>query len=116
MQKFIAVYRLPVAAMQEWMQLPEETRKTDMVKMEADWSTWMAAHKDKLINGETLGLGKTKHVEKGSIADAPNDLMMSTIFEADSAEAAAEIFKDCPHLIMPGATIDIMPMNKLPNM
>jgi hypothetical protein len=116
MQKFIAIYRVPSASMEEWMKLPEEVRKADQDKMMADWGVWMNTHKDKLSGGTTAALGKTKHVEKSGVADAHNDLMLYTMIEADSHEAATEIFKDSPHLDMPGASIDVMPVNSLPGM
>jgi hypothetical protein len=95
MQKFIAIYRVPSASMEEWMKLPEEVRKADQDKMMADWGVWMNTHKDKLSGGTTA---------------------LYTMIEADSHEAATEIFKDSPHLDMPGASIDVMPVNSLPGM
>jgi hypothetical protein len=41
------------------------------------------------------------------VADARNDVNWYLVVEAESHEAAAEIFKDHPHLQIPSAYIDI---------
>lgn len=115
MQKFFAVYVAPVATMEEWMKTDPETRKTEEAKMKADWDVWMESHKE-MATSETAALGKTKRVTKDGIADTKNDLMLYTIVEAESHEAAAAIFKDHPHFGIPGASIDVMPVNHLPEM
>lgn len=105
----------PAKGMEEWMALPEEARKGDEEKMMREWNEWNEKHKEELA-GLTAGTGKTKRVTSGSVEDTKNDVMLFSIIEADSHESAAALFKDHPHFGIPGATIDVMPLNALPGM
>lgn len=96
----------PAAGMEEWMKKPEAERKDEESKMKAEWDTWMAAHKDAVLN--TIALGKTKRVSASGIEDVRNDMMLSSYVQGESAEQVAELFKDHPHFGIPGATIEIM--------
>ena len=75
------------------------------------WDTWLAGHKDSVLN--TIALGKTKSVKASGIEDTKNGFMLSSYVQAESLEAAAEIFKDHPHLKLPEATIEIMETREL---
>jgi hypothetical protein len=97
------------------MKLPESERKEQQGKMEADWGVWMNAHKS-MLSGGTAGTGKTKRVTKDGVTDVKNDIMLYSIAEADTHEEVAEAFKNHPHFGIPGATIEIMPVNTLPGM
>ncbi len=114
MKKFYAVYKCPTSVIADWMKTPEAERKAMEDKMKGDWATWAAK-----VGGavkETAGLGKTKTVSTAGVADTSNDLMMYSLVEAESAEAAAALFAGHPHLQIPQATIDIMEANTLPGM
>jgi len=111
MKYFTALYMAPVENMKEWMSKPEKERKADSDKMMADWNAWLAAHKESVLN--SISLGKTKRVSANGVEDAQNGLMVSSYVQAESAEAAAELFKDHPHLQIPGATIEIMEANQI---
>jgi len=78
--------------------------------MESDWNTWMNAHKDSVT--ESAGVGKPKRITSAGVEDARNDLMMYSFVEAESLEAAAELFKDHPHFGIPGSWIEVMSVNK----
>ena len=106
MKYFTAIYMAPAAIMAEWMSKPEEERKDAEAKMKSDWDAWMAAHSDMVKN--TIALGKTKKVSTSGVEDTKNDLMLSSYVEAESLEAAADLFKDHPHLGIPGATIEVI--------
>ena len=111
MQKFIVMYMAPAAMMAEWMKKPESDRKGDEEKMMADWKTWTEAHSAMIK--ESNASGKNLRVSKDGTAMTPNDLMLYSIVEAESQEAAAENFKNHPHFGIPGATIDIMPIRPM---
>ena len=106
MKYFTVLYAMPVAGLEEWMQKPESDRKAAEASMKAEWDAWLEEHAGAVKN--TIGLGKTTRVSAQGIKDAKNGLMLSSYVEAESQEAAAELFKDHPHLSIPGATIDIM--------
>ena len=108
--KFFVTYQMPHAGLDEWMKLPEETRKAQEVDMQSEWNAWMAAHKEMIT--ETAGVGKPKRITKDGTADARNDLMMYSFVEAESLEAAAKAFEGHPHFGIPGASIEVMAVNK----
>lgn len=110
MKKFIVLYMAPAAGLEEWMKLDESVRKADEEKMMQEWNEWQAAHPEL---GPATGAGKTKRVTKGQVADAKNDIMLVCILQAESHDALAEAFVDHPHFGIPGAWIDIMPMNDI---
>jgi len=101
---------MPHGVMDDWMKLPETERKAQEVQMQTEWNAWMAKHASVIT--ETAGVGKPKKVTKAGIEDSRNDIMMYSFIEAESAEAAAEMFKDHPHFGIPGAWIEVMNVNK----
>jgi hypothetical protein len=108
--KFIAMYQMPHTGLDAWMQLPEEERKAQEVEMQSQWNAWMETHKSMV--SETVGVGRPKRITAEGVADTRNDLMMYSFVEADSLDAAADLFKDHPHFGIPGAWIEVMPLNK----
>ena len=112
MNYFTAIYMMPVEGLAEWMGKPEAERKEAEGDMQGQWNAWLAGHKDAVLN--TIGLGATKEVTKEGIKDTKNGMMLSSYVQAESLEAAAEIFKDHPHLSIPGATIQVMATKQIP--
>ena len=108
--KFFVTYQMPHEGLDAWMKLPETERKEQEGQMQSDWNAWMSDHTDAIT--ETAGVGKPKRITGAEVVDARNDLMMYSFIEADSHEAAAEMFKDHPHFGIPGATIEVMSINK----
>lgn len=108
--KFLVTYQMPHTGLDAWMQIPEEKRKEQEVQMETQWNAWMGKHKG--VIGETAGVSKPKRVTANGVEDSRNDIMMYSFVEADSLEAAAEMFKDHPHFGIPGGWIEVMSINK----
>lgn len=106
MKYFTAIYSMPPQGLQEWMAKPEEERKQADQDMKQQWDQWLAEHKDAVQN--TIGLGMTKRIAANGIEDASNGLMLSSYVAAESLEEAAEVFKNHPHLQIPGAVIEVM--------
>ncbi len=77
--------------------------------MQTEWNAWMAAHE---VIKETYGVGKPKKITAEGIEDARNDIMMYSFIEAESLDAAAQIFEGHPHFGIPGAWIEVMAVNK----
>ena len=111
MAKFMAFYMAPMAAIDEMMKMPPEAAKDSM----AAWNTWFDTHK-KDVAEMGAPLGKTKTVSGRSVADSRNEMTGYTIVEAASHEAAAKMFVGHPHLEMPGATIEVVEVTKIPGM
>ncbi len=101
---------MPHEGLDDWMQLPEAERKAQEVKMQSEWNTWMAEHKAAI--SETAGVGKPKRVTSSGVEDSRNDIMMYSFVEAESLDAAADMFKNHPHFGIPGSWIEVMPVNK----
>lgn len=108
--KFFVTYQMPHAGLDAWMQMPEEERKGQETQMQNEWNAWMEGHKGALL--ESAGVGKPKRITAEGVEDARNDLMMYSFVEAESLEAAAEMFKGHPHFGIPGAWIEVMSVNK----
>ena len=113
--KFIALYMAPAGALEEWAKVDEATRVAEEAKMKAAWGAWVSAHRSALT-GVTAGTGKTKRVTSGGVEDTKNNIMLYSLVEAASHEAAAALFADHPHFGIPGASIEVMPINVLPGM
>lgn len=114
MQKFLVLYKTPIAVLDAWMETNAETREEEQDKMKAEWDTWMNAHKAQL--SETFGAGRTKQIATEGVSDIRNDIMLYTTVEAESHEAAAQLFVGHPHLKIPQSTIEVMTINSLPGM
>ncbi|MDB5225245.1 MAG: hypothetical protein JWL87_197 [Candidatus Adlerbacteria bacterium] len=108
MKKYFAIFRVPVATMEEWKKTTsQEEMMAQGKKLGEDMSTWMAKHASSFVE-KGWPLGKTKTVSVDGVKDTRNDLNFCQIVEAETHEAACEIFADCPHATIPNATIDVM--------
>jgi hypothetical protein len=108
--KFLVTYQMPHEGMDEWLKKPEDERKAEELQMQDEWNAWMASHKDALV--ETAGVGKPKRISSKGAEDSRNDIMMYSFVEAESLEAAADMFKNHPHFGIPGGWIEVMAVNK----
>ncbi|MDB4992050.1 MAG: hypothetical protein JWL75_295 [Parcubacteria group bacterium] len=105
---------MPVEGLEGWMAKPEEERKGAEDKMKTEWDAWLAEHKDSVLN--TISLGKTKRVTAEGVNEINNGMMLSSYVQAESAEAAAEMFKNHPHFGIPGAFIEVMEAKQMDQM
>ena len=85
--------RPELAVLDEWMKAGPEVRKTAETKMRSEWQTWMKAH-EKMFVDAPAGAGKVKRVTSDGVSDARNDVMMYSVVEAESPEAAAVFKRD----------------------
>lgn len=110
-RKFLVLYLVPAAVIEEW-------RKTDPASceqaMRADWMQWMNDHSE--MGRSTEAGGVTKRVTAGGAADARNDVMLVSVVEADSHEAAAKAFENHPHLRIPQSSIEVMALRPMGGM
>lgn len=114
MKNFLAVYTGSASGRTDWDALDEATRKQrEQAGMEA-WGKWVKAN-EKAIVDSGAPLGKTKRIDKKGIADIRNAMAAYTVVQAESHEAAAEIFKDHPHFtIFPGDGVEVMECLPMP--
>ncbi|MGA7181420.1 MAG: hypothetical protein WBX11_17795 [Thiobacillaceae bacterium] len=106
MKKFLVLYLIPAPVMDEWAKTDPEKRKVAEEKMRAEWAEWMATHSKMFVS--TDAAGKTKQVTSTGVSDTRNDIMLYSIVEAESQEAAAKSFENHPHLQIPQSSIQIM--------
>ncbi len=112
MAKFLVNYLAPASVIDDWKKKPAEERKAAETKMQSEWKQWMSDH-SKMLADKGAGVGKTKRVDQKGTSDTRNDIMLYTIVEADSHDAAAKAFEGHPHLQIPQASIEIMAINPM---
>jgi hypothetical protein len=60
--------------------------------------------------------GKTKRVTSNGVADTRNDIILYSVVEAESHEAAARAFENHPHLQIPQSSVEIMEIRPMGGM
>jgi hypothetical protein len=80
----------------------------------AAWGQWMTDHAESvLVTGGPLG--KTKKTGKDGVTDIRNKVAGYVVVEADSHEAAAQMFENHPHFaIFPGDSVEVMQQMPIP--
>jgi hypothetical protein len=91
MKKFVAIYLGSAEGLAEWKATDDEKRKE---RENAGMEGWMKWAKDNEASIVDLGspLGKTKRIDAKGISDTKNEITAYTIVQAESYEAAAELF------------------------
>jgi hypothetical protein len=105
-KKFLVMYLIPAAVMEEWSKTDPDARKAAEEKMRGEWDNWMSTHSKMIIS--TDAGGKTKRVTSGGVSDTKNDIVLYSVVEAESHEAAAKAFENHPHLQIPQSSIEVM--------
>lgn len=111
MKKFLVQYKTTLAALDAWMQKPEEERKPEENRMMGEWQKWTSEHKDNML--DVYGAGKTKWVDAEGVKDFRNEIMLVGMVQGEDRETVAEMFKNHPHLQIPDAWIEISELNAM---
>jgi hypothetical protein len=111
LKKFMVLYMVPGEVMADWSKTDPATRKAAEEKMQGDWRRWMEEHAKSISITEAAG--KTKTVTPAGIGDTRNDIMLYSVVEAESHEAAARMFANHPHLTIPQSSIQVMEVRAL---
>jgi hypothetical protein len=118
MKKFLAVYlgSMDSPAFKQWQAMPEAKRKErERAGMEA-WMRWGKEHETSIVDMGTP-LGKTKRADAKGVSDTKNMTSGYVLIEAESHEAAAQMFANHPHFsIFPGQSVEIMECLPIPRM
>ena len=114
-QKFLVLYLVPTAVIDEWAKTDPATRQPAEQKMRADWGQWMSDHAGMVLSTEAGGATK-RVTAAGGVEDARNEIMLYSIVEADSHEAAAKAFENHPHLGIPRSSIEVMAVRAMGGM
>jgi hypothetical protein len=115
MKRFLVTYLAPASVLAEWKKTDPDQRKAAQGKMQAEWKQWMNDHAN-MFADVGAGVGKTNLVTVQGISDSRNDIMLYSVVEAESHEAAAKSFEGHPHLQIPQSSIEIMEIHALPGM
>lgn len=115
MARFLGLYIGSVSASEKANYSPTP----DEEKMWADgmtqWGEWMERHSSAIVDSGAP-LGKTLRASPDGISPHENRNVSYVIVEAESLQAAAELFKDHPHFaVMPGDSVEIMECLPPPN-
>jgi hypothetical protein len=111
LKKFLVMYLAPAEVLAEWAKTDPAVRKNAEEKMRGEWQAWTAEHAKHV--SVTEAAGKTKLVTSRGITDIKNDIMLYSVVEAESQEAAAQFFASHPHLTIPKSSIQVMEVRAL---
>lgn len=118
MKRFLAVY-IGIASARErsgWDSLSETERQKREEAAVAAWMDWGTINRDRIVDTGTP-LGKTKRISEHGIDDIKNNLVGYVIVEAESHQAAAQLFEKHPHfMLFPGDSVEVMECLPLPGM
>lgn len=109
MPRFLAVYTMKPEDLASFRSLPKtEQDAIDAVGLK-QWSAWEEKNAASILDRGGM-VGKTTRVTKNGVANAVNAFCGYLVVEAETADAAARLFEDHPHItVFPGDGVDIMP-------
>ncbi|WP_311759325.1 hypothetical protein [Paracoccus broussonetiae] len=74
-----------------------------------EWAAWEERNAAAILDRGGM-VGKTTRITKDGVTDAANPFCGYLVIEAETAKAAALLFRDHPHItVFPGDGVDIMP-------
>jgi hypothetical protein len=105
-KKFLVLYLVPASVMEEWSKTDPNDKKAAEEKMRSEWDNWMSTHSKMIISTDA----------GGGVSDTKNDIVLCSIVEAESHEAAAKSFENHPHLQIPQSSIEVMEIRPIGGM
>ncbi|TWF50394.1 hypothetical protein [Neorhizobium alkalisoli] len=109
MPRFLAVYTMKPEDLASFRNLPKTEQDAIDTAGVKEWAEWEKRNAAVILDRGGM-VGKTTRVTKAGIASATNAICGYLIVEVESAEAAAQLFQDHPHItVFPGDGVDIMP-------
>jgi hypothetical protein len=118
MKRFLAIYlgSNDSPAFQRWNAMTEAERTERRRAGVEAWMRWGKDHGQSIVDVGTP-LGKTKRADSSGISDTRNIVTGYVLIEAESHEAAAQMFASHPHFsILPGQSVEIMECLPMPKM
>lgn len=112
MKKFFVFYLASPELVAKWR---EEGMTDESKKGMDEWMQWMKDHADIYVD-KGGPLGKTKLVTAEGVSDTKNNITGYAIVQAESHEAAAQLFAGNPYFKMNGATMEVMEVSEMKGM
>lgn len=110
MKKYLAVFVAPIEAYDKMKAEAKKKSPEERQKEMEEWKVWMENHKDDIADpGAPVGSARRVD-ESGTVTNVRNTIGGYMIIKAESAEAAAEVFKDAPHFGVAGGGVEVMEM------
>ncbi|MEQ1506366.1 MAG: hypothetical protein ABMB14_29315 [Myxococcota bacterium] len=110
MPRFLAVYTMKPERVAAFRARPKSEQDAIDAEGVTAWEAWRARNAAAIVGADVM-VGKTRRVTAAGVSDAHNDLAGFVLVEAADLAAAAELFRDHPHLtVFPGDSIDVMPV------
>ena len=109
MPRFLAVYTIKPEDVTSFRSLPKaEQDAIDAIGVK-QWAAWEERNAASILDRGGM-VGKTTRITKDGVTKAVNPFCGYLVIEADTADAAARLFHDHPHItVFPGDGVDIMP-------
>jgi hypothetical protein len=109
MPKFLAVYTMKAEDFARFRSLSKAEQDAIDAEGIPKWVEWEERNAARILNRGGM-VGKTTRVTREGITPATNAICGYLIVEAETADAAALLFEDHPHItVFPGDGVDIMP-------
>ncbi|MDP9630345.1 UNVERIFIED_ORG: hypothetical protein J2W85_002419 [Ensifer adhaerens] len=108
MSRFLAVYTMKPEDLASFRSLPKAQQDAVDAVGIPQWAAWEERNAAFILDRGGM-VGKTTRVTKDGVAEAGNPFCRYLVVEAETADAAARMFQDHPHLtVFPGDGVDIM--------
>ncbi|WP_160857209.1 hypothetical protein [Shinella kummerowiae] len=109
MPRFLAVYTIKPEDVASFRSLPKaEQDAIDAIGVK-QWAAWEERNAASILDRGGM-VGKTTRITKDGVTKAVNPFCGYLVVEAETADAAARLFHDHPHItVFPGDGVDIMP-------
>jgi len=117
MKRFVAIYlSSATTTLAQWKATDDQKREElERAGMYA-WMKWVKENEASIVD-HGAPLGKTKRINAEGISDTKNEITGYTIVQAESHEAAANLFAHHPHfMIFPGDSVEVMECLPMPRM
>ena len=107
--RFLAVYTMKPEDLASFRSLPKAEQDAIDAQGVRLWAAWEERNAASILDRGGM-VGKTTRVTKHGVTEARNPFCGYLVVEAQTADAAARLFLDHPHLtVFPGDGVDIMP-------
>ncbi|HEY8752778.1 MAG TPA: hypothetical protein VIM40_03900 [Arthrobacter sp.] len=111
MAKFVVLYNAPQSA-EAAMDNNDPAAAAEGMKLWMDWSTRVGEH----LTDMGAPLGNGQEITQAGVSAANASVGGYSLLEADSAEQAVALMDGHPHLMMPGASIQVFEALAIPGM